>query len=198
MAFNSISTLKKNRVYAPMIVALAILFFIFLARPSFSAYNEAKMQLMTAETTLAEKQSTLEKLEKNAQLIADSNSDLAKKVQKIAQPFNTSDIIETVLINPHTTFTAASTALKPLVNVTNVAIDKGTKQPNGLNYGTVNMTVTSSSVTNIATFLDYLTGQTKYAFYLNDITLPVTTGMPISHDIEEYSVSVALGLYYYP
>lgn len=199
MAFDSISTLKKNRVYAPMITGLAIIVAIFVARPGFAAYNEAKLQLITTETTLSEQQAKLQKLENNANLIADANSELAKKVQKISKDFNTSEIMETIMINQFATLNATSGMTKPLVNITNITLDKGSKEPNGLYYGTANMTITAANAGSIATFLDYLTTNTPYAFNLSDITLPMATGVaPTQNASNESSVSVTLGLYYYP
>lgn len=181
-----------------MITGLAILIAILIAKPAFSSYNEAKLQLISTETALSSQQSKLQKLEQNAQLIADENSDLAKKVKKISKNFNTSEIMETIMINQFTTINATSGLSKPLINISNITLDKGSKEPNGLHYGTANMNISADNPATIASFLDYLTTQTPYAFSLNDITLPMNTGTSNTNNSGESSVSVTLGLYYYP
>ena len=99
MAFNSISTLQKNRVYAPMITGLAILVAVLVARPAFTAYSEAKMELLATETTLSEEQSKLSKLEAESAKLADENSELSKNVAKIAREFTPSEIFEVLLLD---------------------------------------------------------------------------------------------------
>lgn len=196
MAFNSISTLQKNRQYAPIILGLTIFVAIFATRPAFSSYNDAKMLLSATETEISMVQSELNTLRANATKIADPDSELSKKVAKVARDFNPSEIIEAIMINRFTTKNALS-AQNFSVVVKDIKIDKGVKEPSGLYRGTVNMTISAANVPAIASFLDYLTGLENFAFSLNDISLPleIPANAPGTNEL---SVSVKLGLYYYP
>ncbi len=102
MAFNSISTLQKNRVYAPIILGIAICIAIFFTRPAFSGYTESKALLATAKSEVEKVQVERDALRANAEKISDPNSDLSKKVAKIARDFNPSEIIEAIMINRFT------------------------------------------------------------------------------------------------
>lgn len=102
MAFNSISTSQKNRVYAPIVLGIAIFVAIFFTRPVFSGYTEAKALLATTESEVAKVQAERDVLRVNAEKISDPNSDLSKKVAKITREFNPSEIIETIMINRFT------------------------------------------------------------------------------------------------
>lgn len=211
MAFESISTLKKNRVYAPVITGIAIIVAIFLARPAFSAYNEAKMLLDVTEKEQNEVQATFDRLNKNASLIADPNSDLSKSVAKIAREFNSSEILEAIMINPFTTPSSVAVG-NPFITITDVKLDKGSKEPNGIWRGTATMTIKGATPEMIATYLDYLTNHKDFAFSLSNITLPINTAEKVGATAtgqtlgatttasasSDTSVNVTLGLYYYP
>ena len=179
MAFNSISTLQKNRVYAPMITGLAILVAVLVARPAFTAYSEAQMELLATETTLSEEQSKLSKLEAESAKLADENSELSKNVAKF------------------TVASAVSGQTTPSVSVTDVVAQAGNKEPSGIYRGTVSLKVSAKSPELIAAYLDFLTSHPKFAFTLNDISLPINTQNPQTAATET-TVDVTLGLYYYP
>ncbi len=195
MAFNSISTLQKNRVYAPIILGIAICIAIFFTRPAFSGYTESKALLATAKSEVEKVQVERDALRANAEKISDPNSDLSKKVAKIARDFNPSEIIEAIMINRFTIKNELSPQSWAIV-VKDIKLDKGSEEPNGLYRGTVDITISANNATNIVGFLDYLTTLDKFAFSLNDITLPLE--IPVNTNAEELSVSVQLGLYYYP
>lgn len=204
MALNSISTLQKNRVYAPMILGLAIIVAIFVTRPAFSSYNDAKALLATTESELSQVDADLAKLLANKQKIEDPNSQLAKQVAKIAKEFDSAAILEAVMLNKYTTPTTALDMTKT-VAIKDIRLDKGAKEPSGIHRGTVNLSLSAKDSAHIAEFLDYLTTHDQFAFSLNDITLPINTQKPATSTLvvgnsqpEEVSVSVTLGLYHYP
>ena len=198
MAFNSISTLQKNRVYAPVITGLAILLAVLVARPAFTAYSEAKMELFATETTLSEQQSKLSKLEEESAKLADENSELSKNVAKITREFTPSEIFEVLLLdNKFTVASAVSGQTTPSVSVTDVVAQAGNKEPSGIYRGTVNLKVSAKNPEMIAAYLDFLTSHPKFAFTLNDISLPINTQNPQTAATET-TVDVTLGLYYYP
>lgn len=70
MAFESISPLKKNRVYAPILAGLAILLAIVFVRPAFGSYSEAQTALELAKKSHEETTITLEKYKKQEKKIA--------------------------------------------------------------------------------------------------------------------------------
>lgn len=201
MALNSISNLQKNRVYAPIIMGLAIIVAVFVTRPAFSSYNESKLLLSATETEISTVQAELDKIKENANKISDPNSPLAKQVTKIAKNFDSAAIIEAVMINPFTTANAVANANNS-VTIKNIQLDKGSKEASGIYRGTVNITVSAQDVNAIARFLDFLSNHEQFAFALTDVNLPMNTNpaqtSALSGQKEETSVSVTLGLYYFP
>lgn len=196
MAFENISNMQKNRVYAPFITGVAILLAVVVARPMYASYNEADTELTVAKTALQTTQAEHDKLQAQAAKIADPNSELAKNVKKIAQSFDASTILETVMINPFTTASAVSTATAPRISISDITLDKGAKEPSGIYRGSVNMTIKAQSADIVSAFLDYLTTNTNFYFSLNNISLPIDTHS--EQQSGEISVPVTLGLYYYP
>lgn len=194
MAFQSLTTLQKNKVYAPIITGVAIIVAIAATMPAYNAYSEADLELITAENTRNETELKLKKLESQAAKIADSNTPLAQNVAKISQDFDTSKILETVMVNTFTTGNAALAARTPMIAIENITLDKGSKEPSGIYRGTVNMTVKASSTEMLVKYLDYLTKNTNFYFSLTEISLPVENAASNA----EVSLPVRLGVYYYP
>ena len=181
-----------------MITGLAILVAVLVARPAFTAYSEAQMELLATETTLSEEQSKLSKLEAESAKLADENSELSKNVAKIAREFTPSEIFEVLLLdNKFTVASAVSGQTTPSVSVTDVVAQAGNKEPSGIYRGTVNLKVSAKNPEMIAAYLDFLTSHPKFAFTLNDISLPINTQNPQTAATET-TVDVTLGLYYYP
>lgn len=196
MSFDSISTLNKNKIYAPIITGVAILVAIIAAAPAYSSYNEAGMELDTAKTALDKSKQELSKLRAQSDKIADPNSPLAQNVAKIAKEFNSSEILETIMVNNFTAPSAALAGLNSNIAIENITLDKGAKEPSGIYRGTVNMTVKAANPEMIMGYLDYLTSKTPYYFSLNTLNLPIDTNNTQSG--AEVSIPVTLGMYYYP
>ncbi len=187
------STLRKNRVYAPILFAVAILLLVFLARPLFVAYSDTQNQLQVTRSTLSEKEGEYQKiLALEAQLHAGGSGATTELTQKIDTDFVESNILEAVMIND---FTRSSALGSPQIVIQNISVDRGAKLPSGISRGSVNLSLTSSSVDTIVSYLTYLTTSTPYAFSLDTINLPLdtlqaTTNTPIQ-------LTVDLGVYYY-
>lgn len=194
MAFQSLTTLQKNKVYAPIITGVAIIVAIAATVPTYNAYSEADLGLISAEQTRDEAQLKLNKMEAQAAKIADPSTPLAQNVAKISQDFDASKILETVMVNTFTTGNAAMAARTPMIAIENITLDKGDKEPSGIYRGTVNMTVKASSTDMLVKYLDYLTKNTNFYFSLNEISLPVENATSNA----EISLPVTLGVYYYP
>lgn len=195
MALDSISTLKKNRVYAPMIMGLSIMLMVFVAKPAYTSYDETTLAIVSAENNEASQQKKLSTLQAQQKKLEDETSEIAKSVQKISKDFDSAGIIESIMIGRFTTPALSGLASKPPITVTDLTIDRGSQEPNGIYRGTVTMTVAAQNPEMIAAYLDYITSNTPYYFALNTVSLPVDTETQTS---EEVSVPVTLGFYYYP
>lgn len=201
---DSLSNLKKNKVYAPVITGVAILVAILLASPMYSQYQESVSQHESVEADRDTKQLKLDKLRAQAAKLKDEASPLAQSVAKISKDFNNSEIIEAVMINPFTAPSSGALQRSPTISIENISLNKGNKEPSGIYRGTITMTVKGTSAEIIMTYLDYLTKNTKYYFALNSINLPVDTNTTAAAAVagqvapKEVSVPVTLGLYYYP
>lgn len=200
---DSLSNLKKNKVYAPVITGVAILVAILLASPMYSQYQESVSQHESVEADRDTKQLKLDKLRAQAAKLKDEASPLAQSVAKISKDFNNSEIIEAVMINPFTAPSSGALQRSPTISIENISLNKGNKEPSGIYRGTITMTIKGTSAEIIMTYLDYLTKNTKYYFALNSINLPVdtnTTAAAVAGQVapKEVSVPVTLGLYYYP
>lgn len=201
---DSLSNLKKNKVYAPVITGVAILVAILLASPMYSQYQESVSQHESVEADRDTKQLKLDKLRAQAAKLKDEASPLAQSVAKISKDFNNSEIIEAVMINPFTAPSSGALQRSPTISIENISLNKGNKEPSGIYRGTITMTIKGTSAEIIMTYLDYLTKNTKYYFALNSINLPVDTNTTAAAAVagqvapKEVSVPVTLGLYYYP
>lgn len=193
MAFESVSTLKKNRVYAPIITGLAILAAILIAKPAFSAYSNAQTELATVKAT-QEKTLAKEKKLQDVYKNAGTGSTLATQIQKINKDFVESEIMQAILLNTFTVASSVSTNAAPIV-VNQVTLDKGNKLPNGIYYGKATLNLVGQSTDSIVDYLTYLTTVTPFAFTLSDITLPIDTAP--TDTSKEVTTPVTLGIYYY-
>lgn len=193
MTFQS-SSLKKNRVYAPVITGIALLLVVFAAKPAFHSYSEATLALASAKAAEETAKETEEKLRAQAES-TQNNPELARDIEKIKKEFSESDILQAILINNFTRVNAASTATTAPVVVSQVSLNPGNKLPNGLHYGTVQITLNSHSVNEVIRYLTYLTTDAPFAFTIGDITLPIDTNQ--AQVVGTISVPVTLGIYYY-
>lgn len=132
MSFDSITTLNKNKIYAPIITGVAILVAIMAAAPAYSSFNESSLELTSVEATRDTAQVNLAKLQSQSEKIADPNSTLSQNVTKIAKDFNSSEIIEAVMVNNFTIPSAASMAGTPSISIENITLDKGSKESSGI------------------------------------------------------------------
>lgn len=194
MAFESFSSAKKHRVYAPIITGLAILLAIFLARPAFGAYSDAQTDLASAQKTLETTQAELAKFQSQQAKIA-SGSELSAQINKINKPFSELGIMQAIFLNNFTRPNSLSNS-SPVV-VTNVSLDAGSELPNGIYFAKANVTIAAGNIQSVVDYLTHLTTNSPYAFTLNDINLPIDTLMQ-GQNQETITVPVTLGIYYYP
>jgi hypothetical protein len=101
---------QKNRVYAPIIIGVVLLLVSLVAYPQYSRYLDKSSTLSVLEKTKEEKQKQINIIKDMQTLFAGSgSSEFKTKVNKFNHPFNTSDIMEVVMLNKYT----KSTALTP-------------------------------------------------------------------------------------
>ncbi len=192
MALESISTLKKNRVYAPIILGIAIFLLVFATRPLFSGYSNSTTELATVKQIAEEKQTEYDRLKAMEQAFQEGNDkELFDRVKKIEKDLVESDIFEEIMVNDYTNTSGFSSKIR----IGNVSVDKGSKNPSGLYRGSVNMSISASSVSDIIDYLTYLVKDTDFAFTLDSINLPIDTAAESTSG--GVSLSVTLGIYYY-
>ena len=103
--------IQKNRVYAPIIVGITLLLVVFLLYPLYTSHADTRITIAGFEKTKSAKQLKIDEVKKMQALFAGSgSSDLKAKVEKYNHRFNSSDIMETMMVNKYTTTTLLSPA----------------------------------------------------------------------------------------
>lgn len=112
-----------NRVYAPILLGVSILLFIFVLRPLYTDYLSKETQLASVEKTKSEKQASLDKLIaiQKAFATGSGSTEIVEKVKKIDQKFDTSNIMSTVMLND---FTRSGVSGRPRVAISTISVDK--------------------------------------------------------------------------
>lgn len=193
MALESLSTLRKNRVYAPIILGIAIFILVFITRSFFTDYSDARTELASVKQIESQKQTEYDRLKAMEQSFqSGENTDLTNRVKKIEKDLVESDVFEAIMINNFTRTTGIGTAP---ISIGGISVDKGSQTPNGLYQGSVSMNVSASSIDNMIDYLTYLTTSTPFVFTLDSINLPIDTASDAQTG--GVSLSVTLGIYYY-
>ena len=121
------------------------------------------------------------------------SSDLKAQVDRYKNKFNTSDIMETVMVNRYTKETTLTPAS---IRVGAISIDPGRKLPSGLSLGTIGLSVSADTPDQIVDYLTYLTTESRLAFTIDSISLPLDTAN-VAPTTTGFSLSITLGVYYY-
>ena len=185
---------QKNRVFAPAIIGLSLLIIMFGLYPLYTSYVDTSIEIAAMEKTKGEKTVKIDAIKKMQAIFAGSGaSDLKAQVDKYKNKFNTSDIMEAVMLNKHTKETALSPAS---INIGSIDIEPGRKLPNWLSLGTVALTLSADTPDQIVGYLTDLTTDSRFAFTIDSISLPLDTASiaPVSTGV---SLSITLGVYYY-
>lgn len=107
--------IQNNRVYAPIIIGIVLLLMGLVAYPLYTSYLDKSTTLSALEKTKAEKQKQMNDIKDMQTLFAGSgSSDFKTKVNKFNHSFNTSDIMEVVMLNK---FTKSSALTPAAVNI---------------------------------------------------------------------------------
>lgn len=188
------TTSQKNRVYAPIIIGLSLLIIIFGLYPLYTNYVDGSVELANLTKIKAEKTAKIDAIKRMQALFAGTgSSDIKARVDKYKNKFNTSDIMETVMVNNYT----KNSPLTPAsISIASINIDAGRKLPSGLSLGNVALSLSADTPDQIIDYLTYLTTESRFAFTIDSITLPLDTAS-IAPTTTGISLSITLGVYYY-
>jgi hypothetical protein len=175
-------------------MGISIILIVLVIYPMYINYTDTKVVISTLEKTKAEKLKKIEEITAMQRIFTESgSSDIKSKVQKYNHPYNTSNILEAVMVNKYT----KSTDLSPSsVNIGTVSVDKGKKLPSGLSLANVSIVVSAESPDQIIEYITYLTTESSFAFTLDNISLPLDTAS-LAQDSKSLSLALSLGVYYY-
>jgi hypothetical protein len=185
---------KQNRVYAPIIIGLSLFAITFLLYPLYVEYVDTNTQVVALEKSKAEKQKKIGEVVAMQQLFSWTGmTEVKSKVQKYNHPFDTSNLMEAVMVNK---FTKASALSPAQISIGGITVDKWRKLPSGLSLGTVSVSVSAETPDQIIDYITYLATESSYAFTIDSIVLPLDTAMA-AQDNKWLSLSLSLGVYYY-
>jgi hypothetical protein len=188
------TTTQKNRVYAPIIIGSVLLISIFALYPLYTSYVDTSIEIVTLKKIQSEKTTKIDAIKKMQALFAGSGSnDIKARVEKYKNKFNTSDIMETVMVNKYTKDTTLSPAS---IIIGNIDVEPGRKLPSGLSLGTVSLSLSASTPDQIIEYITYLTTESRLAFTIDSISLPIDTAIIAPTDAG-VSLAITLGVYYY-
>ncbi len=188
------NTTKKNRVYAPIIIGISILLIVMVMYPMYITYTDTSVVISSLEKSKIEKQKKIDAITAMQRIFTESgSSDIKSKVQKYNHSYNTSDIMEAVMVNKYTKATELSA---PSINVGAVSIDKWKKLPSGLSLANISVVVSAETPDQIIDYITYLTTESRFAFTIDSISLPLDTAS-LAQDTKSLSLSLSLGVYYY-
>ena len=188
------NTTKKNRVYAPIIIGISILLIVMVMYPMYITYTDTSVVISSLEKSKIEKQKKIDAITAMQRIFTESgSSDIKSKVQKYNHSYNTSDIMEAVMVNKYTKATELSA---PSINVGAVSIDKWKKLPSGLSLVNISVVVSAETPDQIIDYITYLTTESRFAFTIDSISLPLDTAS-LAQDTKSLSLSLSLGVYYY-
>ena len=107
------NTTKKNRVYAPIIIGISILLIVMVMYPMYITYTDTSVVISSLEKSKIEKQKKIDAITAMQRIFTESgSSDIKSKVQKYNHSYNTSDIMEAVMVNKYTKATELSAPSK--------------------------------------------------------------------------------------
>jgi hypothetical protein len=183
------NTTKKNRVYAPMIIGISLFLITLVLYPLYTNYVDSSIEILVLEKSKAEKQKKIDEIKAIQLLFSGSgSSDMKSKVQKYNHAFDTSDIMEVVMVNK---YTKASTLTPSQINIGSISVDKGKKLPSGLSLATVSAVVSADTPDQIIDYITYLTTESAYAFTIDGISLPLDTAVA-AQDNKGLSLTLSL------
>lgn len=168
--------------YLPAILlALAILLAVFSAYPDYYALTAKKDE--HAQVTKEKAQKTSELATLNSFKEQSATPAFAADLSRYAAPFREDAVLESLFTGP--------VGVLPL----SIGIEKGSKMPNGLSQGTVDLTLRVTSQATLMRYFEYLTGTTgKKRYVIKSVNFPFDSTSPQSAALQ---VNVTLGFSHY-
>ncbi len=184
------SLLTKNRIAAPILLWITILFGILFTRPLYLNYISNQAELSKQEIELVSLNSEYQSLldVKNNTWSGTYDKDT---LTKILEKFDRAEIISTVMFND---YTEDSYGINPKIFIGNINVWNPSRLPNWLSLSAVSIGIQGRTVDDIVDYITYLTSETKFKFTIEDITLPIDTA-PEWNLPDGYSMNLAFGLY---
>jgi hypothetical protein len=168
------TTTTYNRVYAPILIGISLLAITLVLYPLYTNYVDTSIAIHTLEQTQSDKKSKLAELQAmQAQFVGSGSSDLKTQVARYNHKFDTSLIIETIMLNKYTEVTSYSPAQ---VSIASISISPGRKLPSGLSLSTVSLSIKSDTYKQVVDYLTYLIDETPLTLTIDSISLPIDTG----------------------
>ena len=184
---------NANRIYAPIVFAIALIIGIALLRPAYTSYMDARTEEAHNQQIQTNRQQQLDSLVAlQASFSSSGSSDLTERVKKLNKKWDEAQVMSEVMLTDSTKGTEFSPAP---ISITNIALDKGKRLPSGLSLGSVKLSLTGRGVDDVIDFLTYLTTDSGYVFTLDSISLPISA--PAQKETNGVSLSIDLGVYYY-
>lgn len=120
---------KTTRIYAPIFIAVSIIFVLLILKPAYHKYMDSMVQLQSLESLKASKQKELDERIAIKNIIDTSTGSihLVDRINKLTKVWNEADILSSIMLNEYTQSTAFSPAP---ISVGSIAIDSGKKLPN--------------------------------------------------------------------
>lgn len=177
-----------------MIIGLTILLVVLVLYPIYVTYVDKDIEISHLETQKSERQGKLDKItEIQAQFAGTGSSEIRDRVKKYDHAYNTSDIMEAVMVNK---FTKSTTLTPASINIGSINIDKGKKLPNWLSMANISLAVSGDTSDQIIDYITYLATESKFAFTIDSITLPIDTTVS-EQDGNSIALNISLWVYYY-
>ncbi len=164
-----------------ILLAAAILLAVFSAYPDYYALTGKQDEYSQAVKEKSEKSAELAKL--NAFKEQSATPAFAADIARYAAPFREDAILDSL-------FTGSNGVL-PL----SIGIDKGSRMPNGLSQGTVDLTLRAGNQAALMQYFEYLTGESgKKRYVIKSANFPFDSTSPRNGT---FQVSVSLGFSHY-
>jgi hypothetical protein len=188
---------SKSRIYAPIILGLAIFVGIFMTKPLYEWYLLSVTERMVTENEYEEKAKVLESLtamKKQLESQWTGTTELTDKVNKLTKKWDSADIMAAVMLNE---FTLSNSLTSPRISIGSISTSKGSKLPSGLWLWSVSVSVSARTLDDMITYITYLTQTSPFVFTIDEISLPIDTGASDDTSNDSISLALSLGVYHY-
>ncbi len=184
----------NHKIYTPLFLALAILLGLFWLKPLYESYMDKEVKIHSVQKEVIKSQSKLDELMKlKTTLSSGSLSEASARVKKMWTKWDPAHIMSTILLSD---FTKPNGLLPASVAIGSISVDPGTILPSGISLWSVSFALRATNLESLLSFLTYLTKNADMVFVINGISLPLDTS-DRSHENDEISLSLQLGIYYY-